>query len=81
MAQAQTGSSDSSSARSTSRLSLKHDESDFDHPLDQDEDQTMRLKIAPGSSNESVLQRARSLAQRNKLVRLFFHFSRIFRSP
>ncbi|KXN82343.1 hypothetical protein AN958_02673 [Leucoagaricus sp. SymC.cos] len=65
--QAQTGSEDSSSTRSSSRLSWKHDDPDLDHPLDQDEDQTMRLKIGSGSSNESVLQRARSLAQRNRL--------------
>ncbi|KAF5360539.1 hypothetical protein D9756_005113 [Leucocoprinus leucothites] len=59
----------SSSTRSSSRLSLTQDEYDLDRGLDQDEDQTMRLKIGAGAgpSNESVLQRARSLAQRNRL--------------
>jgi len=56
-----------SSSRSSSRLSATHD----GHEFDQDEEQTMRLKIGAGS-NESVLERARSLAQRNKLVRNFF---------
>lgn len=61
--------SEGSSTRSSSRLSATHDEYDYD--FDQDEEQTMRLKIG-GGSNESVLERARSLAQRNKLVRKIF---------
>jgi len=57
-----------SSSRSSSRLSATHDGHEFDHD---EEEQTMRLKIS-ADSNESVLERARSLAQRNKLVRNFF---------
>lgn len=82
--QVHAGSSDSSkaiptSSRSSSRLSWKPEEHDVDDPLEPDEDQTMRLKISSGSSNESILQRARSLAQRNKLVRTFSFISCLFR--
>lgn len=56
------------SSRSSSRLSVN------------DNKQTMRLMIAGGAANESILQRARSLQQRNRIVSRPFLFSFFKRS-